>query len=113
MFCIPTCERIPLSVETSERFLSVDGSGKRVARLALDENIKKRNLLFPFNSMGDVLVSAVEKHQRKNSSPLTSTDGICLDILTPTAERCFNESRKLFCILFHSVLFMWRYYALI
>ena len=45
---------IPLCVETSERFLSVDGGGKIVARLAFDENIKKRNLellvLFKFSA---------------------------------------------------------------
>ena len=29
-FVLSTCERIPMSVETSERFLSVDGIGKRV-----------------------------------------------------------------------------------
>ena len=39
----PWCERIPFSVETSERFLSVDGSGKRVVKMAFDENIKKRS----------------------------------------------------------------------
>ena len=36
----PWCERIPLSVETSECFLPVDGSGKRVVKMAFDENIK-------------------------------------------------------------------------
>ena len=39
---------ISLCVETSERFLSVDGGGKIVVRLAFDENIKKRNLLVLF-----------------------------------------------------------------
>ena len=36
-FVLPRCERIPLSVQTSECFLSVDRSGKRVAWLAFDE----------------------------------------------------------------------------
>ena len=35
-FVFPSCEKIPLSVETSERFLLVDGSGKRVVRLTFD-----------------------------------------------------------------------------
>ena len=44
-FVFPRCKRIPLSVESSERFFSVDGSGKRVVRLAFHENIKEMNLL--------------------------------------------------------------------
>ena len=61
-FVLLRCERIPLSVETSERFLAVDGSGKRVVRLAFDENTKKRNLLllFKFNGEFNVLVSSIE-----------------------------------------------------
>ena len=65
----PWCERIPLSVETSERFLSVDGSGKRVVKMAFDENIKKRNLLvlFKFNGKLNVLVPAIEIRKELNS----------------------------------------------
>ena len=68
----PWCERIPLSVETSERFLSVDGSGKRVVKMAFDENIKKRNLmvLFKFNGELNVLVPAIEIRKELNSGVL-------------------------------------------
>ena len=59
-------------IETSERFLSVDGSGKRVVRLAFDENIMKRNLLvlFKFNGELNVLVPAIEIRKELNSSVL-------------------------------------------
>ena len=40
-------------VETSERFLSVDGSGKSVVKMGFDENIKKRNLLILFKFNGE------------------------------------------------------------
>ena len=58
----PRCERIPLSLKTSERFLSVDGCGGRVVKMAFDENIKKRNLsvLLKFNGELNVLVPAIE-----------------------------------------------------
>ena len=61
-----------MSLETSERFLSVDGSGKRVVRLSFDENMKKRNLLvlFKFNGELNVLVPAIEIRKELNSSVL-------------------------------------------
>ena len=62
-----------MSVETSERFLSVDGSGKRVVRLAFDENIKNRNLwvMFKFNGESvNVLVPAIEIRKELNSGVL-------------------------------------------
>ena len=71
-FVFSRCERIPLSVETSERFLSVDGSGKGVVRLAFDENIKERSLLvlFKFSDELNVLVPAIEIRKKLNSGVL-------------------------------------------
>ena len=72
-FVLPRCEKLPLNVETSEHFLWIsDGSGKRVARLTFDENIKKRNLLILFKLNGDlnVLVLAIEIRKKLNSSVL-------------------------------------------
>ena len=72
-FVLSRCERIPLSIETSERFLSVDGSGKRVVRLAFDdENINKRILLvlFKFNVELNGLVSAIGITKKLNSVAL-------------------------------------------
>ena len=68
----PWCERIPLSVETSERFLSVNGSGKRVVKMAFDENIKKGNLLvlFKFNGEFNVPEPAIEIRKELNSGVL-------------------------------------------
>ena len=110
-FVLPTCERIPLRVETSERFLSVDGSEKRVARLAFDENIKKRNLLFPFNSMVNVLVSAVEKRQPKNCTFSFSTSIYWRNMSWHIGTYCravFQWIPKAFLHYnFHSVLFTW------
>ena len=61
-----------MSVDTSERFLSVDGSGKRVVKMAFDENVKKRNLLvlFKFNGALNVLVPAIEIRKKLNSGVL-------------------------------------------
>ena len=58
-----------MSVEASESFLSVDGSGKGVVRLAFDENIKKRNLLVLFKFSGElnVLVPGIEIRKKLNS----------------------------------------------
>ena len=59
-------------METSERFLSVDGSGKRVVKMAFDENIKKKNLLvlFKFNGELKVLVPAIAITKELNSGVL-------------------------------------------
>ena len=68
-------ERIPLSIET---IISVDGSGKRVVRLAFDdENIKKRNLLvlFKFNAELNVLVSAIGIRKKLNSVAFIAKQG--------------------------------------
>ena len=64
-----------MSVETGERFLSIDGSGKRVVKLAFDENIKKRNLLvlFKFNGELNVLVPAIKLRKELNSGVLVVT----------------------------------------
>ena len=64
-----------MSVETGERFLSIDGSGKRVVKLAFDENIKKRNLLvlFKFNGELNVLVPAIKLRKELNSGVLIVT----------------------------------------
>ena len=66
-----------MSVETSERFLSVDGSGKRVVKMAFDENIEKRNLLvlFKFNGELNVLVSAIEIRKELNRGVLIVKQG--------------------------------------
>ena len=61
-----------MSVETSERFLSMDESGERVIRSGFDENIKKRNLLVLFKFSGElnVHVPAIEIRKILNSDVL-------------------------------------------
>ena len=54
-FVLSTFERIPMTVETSERFLSVDGIGKRVVQIHGELN---------------VLVSAIEIRTKLNSGVL-------------------------------------------
>ena len=65
-----------MSGETSERFLSVDGRGKRVVKTAFDENIKKRNLLvlFKFKRELNVLVPAIEIRKELKSGSANAND---------------------------------------
>ena len=66
-----------MSVKASERFLSVDGSGKGVVRLAFDQNIKKRNLLVLFKFSGElnVLVPGIEIRRKLNSGVFIGKKG--------------------------------------
>ena len=66
-----------MSVEASESFHSVDGSGKGVVRLAFDENIKKRNLfvLFKFSGELNVLVPGIEIRKKLNSGVFIGKQG--------------------------------------